>query len=54
MVKSEHTQFMTAEELDELQKKIANMSPEDLKSFRNSFDPDLMGFCGKEAVDDED
>ena len=47
-IRSEHTKDMTAEELQALQKKVAEMTPEQLKEFRNSKDADSMGFFGKE------
>lgn len=34
-------------------KPIKDMTPEELKAFRNSFDPDSMGFDGQEADTDE-
>ena len=30
-------------------KPVEEMTPEELKAFRNSFDPDTMGFDGEEA-----
>lgn len=54
MIRSEHTKNFTDNEINTLQNKIMNMTPDELKNFRNSFDPDLMGFNGKEAIDDED
>ena len=36
------------EELKKLQEKIAGMTPEELKQFRNSQDADSMGFYGEE------
>ena len=35
-------------------KPIEEMTPEELKEFRNSFDPDMMGFDGKEGFDEND
>lgn len=35
-------------------KPIEEMTPEELKEFRNSFDPDTMGFDGKEGCDEDD
>lgn len=49
---SEQTKDMTAEELQELQARVAGMAPEELKEFRNSQDPDSMGFWGEESVCD--
>lgn len=42
-----------AEELAELQEKVGQMSEEELKAFRNSMNPDDMGFFGEESVDDD-
>lgn len=50
MLNSEYTKHMTEEEQQELQKKINKMTPEELKEFRNSMDPDSMGFDGEEAI----
>ena len=50
MLSSEHLKGMTEEEQQELQKKINKMTPEELKYFRNSMDPDSMGFDGEEAI----
>lgn len=47
---SEHTKDMTPEEITELQAKIETMTEEELKEFRNSMNPDDMGFCGEECV----
>lgn len=49
-IKSESTKDMAAEELKELQQKVANMTAEELKAFRNSKDADSMGYFGKESV----
>lgn len=50
---SEHTKGMSPEELAELQEKVGQMSEEELKAFRNSMNPDDMGFFGEESVDDD-
>ena len=47
---SEHTKEMTPEQRIELQEKVSNMTEEELKEFRNSLDPDSMGFFGEECV----
>lgn len=52
VLRSEHTKDMSPEELAELQKKVGQMSEEELKAFRNSMNPDDMGFFGEESVDD--
>ena len=47
---SEYTKDMTPEQRAELQEKVSNMTEEELKEFRNSLDPDSMGFFGEERV----
>ena len=47
---SEYTKDMTPEQREELQEKVSNMTEEELKEFRNSLDPDNMGFFGEESV----
>ncbi len=47
---SEHTKDMTPEQRAELQEKVGSMTEEELKEFRNSLDPDNMGFFGEESV----
>ena len=54
MISSESMKNLTKREQVELQKQIQGMSPDDLKVFRNSFDPDEMGFDGEEGVTDGD
>lgn len=49
-VQSEHTKGMATKEVTELQKKVKGMTAEELKAFRNGFDPDTMGFFGEESV----
>jgi len=46
---SEHTKDMEPEQIEELQQKTGSMTEEELREFRNSFDPDKMGFCGEEG-----
>lgn len=53
VLRSEHTKDMSPEELAELQEKVGQMSEEELKAFRNSMNPDDMGFLGEESVDDD-
>lgn len=53
VLRSEHTKDMSPEELVELQEKVGQMSEEELKAFRNSMNPDDMGFFGEESVDDD-
>lgn len=35
------------------EKNIEQMTDEELKAFRNQFDPDMMGFDGAEGADEE-
>lgn len=53
VLRSERTKDMSPEELAELQEKVGQMSEEELKAFRNSMNPDDMGFFGEESVDDD-
>jgi hypothetical protein len=53
VLRSEHTKDMSPEELAKLQEKVGQMSEEELKAFRNSMNPDDMGFFGEESVDDD-
>lgn len=46
---SEHTKDMTQEQREELQKRTGSMTEEELREFRNGFDPDEMGFSGEEG-----
>lgn len=39
--------------LQEPEKPVPEMTEEELKAFRTSFDPDMMGFDGTEGVDEE-
>lgn len=48
---SEYTKDITPEQRAELQEKVSNMTEEELKEFRNSLDPDSMGFFGEESED---
>ena len=48
---SEYTKDITPEQRAELQEKVSNMTEEELKEFRNSLDPNSMGFFGEEAGD---
>jgi len=50
ILRSEKTKDLSEEEIVNLQKKVNEMSPEELKKYRNSFDPDSMGHWGKEAI----
>ena len=34
-------------------KPVSDMTEEELKEFRSSFDPDMMGFDGTEGIDEE-
>jgi len=50
ILRSEHTKEFEEKEIDDLQKHVSEMTPEELEEFRNSFDPDAMGHWGKEAI----
>ncbi len=47
---SVHTKDLTPEQVAELQGKVGSMTEEELKEFRNSLDPDSMGFFGEECI----
>lgn len=47
---SEYTKDMTPEQRAELQERVSKMTEEELREFRNSADPDNMGFFGEESV----
>lgn len=53
MIKSEILKGKTEQERLKLQHELSEMSEEELANFRNSFDPDAMGFDGIEGSDDE-
>ena len=38
----------------EPEKPVSEMTEEELKAFRTSFDPDELGFDGTEGIDEED
>lgn len=40
--------------LQEPEKPVPEMTEEELKTFRTSFDPDMMGFDGAEGTDEEE
>lgn len=40
--------------LQEPEKPVDEMTEEELKAFRTSFDPDMMGFHGTEGIDKEE
>lgn len=41
---------LTLTDLKKLQERVAAMTPEELRAFRNSHDADSMGFSGKESL----
>ena len=47
---SEHTKDMAPEQREGLQEKVSSMAKKELKKFRNSQEPDNMGFFGEESV----
>lgn len=48
-MKSEHTKSMSDAEIKDLREEVSKMDEEQLAEFRNSFDPDEMGFHGEEG-----
>lgn len=48
-MKSEHTKNLQTKELSKLKEDVAAMDEDALAEFRNSFDPDKMGFSGEEG-----
>lgn len=50
MIKSEHTKDMERKEARKLREQVRNMTQEELKEWRNSHDPDSMGYAGEEAI----
>lgn len=52
MIKTEANKNMSTNEVLEMQDIISKMNALELKQFRNAYDPDMMGFCGKEAADE--
>lgn len=49
-MKSEHTKDLQPEELSKLKEDVAAMDDDALAEFRNSFEPDEMGFSGEEGA----
>lgn len=49
-MKSEHTKDLQPEELSKLKEDVAAMDGDALAEFRNSFEPDEMGFSGEEGA----
>ena len=49
-MESEHTKKLQPEELAKLKEDVAAMDDDALAEFRNSFDPDTMGFSGEEGA----
>jgi hypothetical protein len=49
---SEHTAELSPEEREKLGIEILEMSEDELKTYRNSVDPDKMGFAGEEGADE--
>ncbi len=47
---SEHTKDMAPEQRAQLQEGVGGMTEEELREFRNGFDPDTMGFYGEECI----
>lgn len=47
---SEKTKNLTQKELVMIRRNVENMTDEELEVFRNSFEPDEMGFNGEEGA----
>lgn len=54
MIKSEATKNMSMDDALKMRDIVSKMNPLELKQFRNSYDPDIMGFYGEEAADEEE
>lgn len=52
MIKSEATKNMSTDDILKMQDIICKMNALELKQFRNAYNPNMMGFCGKEAADE--
>lgn len=52
MVKSEQMKCMDDLDTECYQHRIKQMSKEELQEFRGNFNPDEMGFSGKEGIDE--
>lgn len=50
IIRSEKTKDLTPQQIEVLQAQVVEMNPLELKEFRNSHDPDSMGFSGEEAI----
>jgi hypothetical protein len=53
-VPSEYTKDMSYYQLHGIRLDASKMTEEELKEFRNSFNPDEMGFAGDEGIGDDD
>lgn len=53
MVLSEHTKHMDMNEVEKTNENITKMGESELVDYLNNVEPDMMGFYGKEGVDDE-
>ena len=49
---SKQTKEMSDEDIPALQDKVKEMNKTELKKYLETIDPDMMGFDGKEGVDD--
>lgn len=53
MVKSEQSRKFGDKMFEQLQAEVTVAQVDSLKDFRAVIDPDLMGFDGKEGIDDD-
>ena len=51
-ITSESTKDLTYEEVKRFCGLVNNMSPEDLERLKSQFNPDQMGYHGREGLDD--
>lgn len=49
-ITSEKTKGMKESIMENLQSEISNLNPDQLKVYRKTFNPDDMGFNGKEGI----
>ena len=54
MVLSEHTKHMDIGEIEQTKNDVAKMNKSELADYLKSLEPDMMGFCGKEGVDENE
>lgn len=53
IILSEHTAAMSETDRAAMEARVGEMNAEELKQFRNGFDPDTMGFSEEEGTEHE-